>query len=172
MSQAPKNPGSRSGEYQKISMEFVPHASLVSSARRFLEDLYKRWLTDPDDAYRVAMTAHELLENLVKYSRDECSLVEVDVQKDGDASFVSIRTRNKAAPEQLEELRRTVERLSNAPDPVAVYDEFVQASSERAGSGLGLARICAEAEMRLDYSVEADEVTIVAKSLIPLRGTP
>ena len=148
----------------------MPHASLVSSARRFLEDLYGRWLVDPHDAYRVAMTAHELIENLVKYSSDTKSLVEVDVRQQGDQSVVSVRTKNRAAPEQVEELRRSLERVSQAPDPVAVYDELVRTSPERQGSGLGFARIRAEAEMNLDYSVSDGEVTIVAESMMPVRG--
>jgi hypothetical protein len=83
---------------------------------------------------------------------------------------VSIRTRNRAAPEQVEALRRTLERVSQAPDPVAVYDELVRTSPERPGSGLGFARIRAEAEMHLEYSVNDDEVTIVAESMMPVRG--
>jgi hypothetical protein len=157
-------------ESRRICLEFVPHASLVSSARRFLEDLYGRWLIDPNDAYRVAMTAHELIENLVKYSSDQKSLVEVDVRQEGEQSVVSIRTKNKVLPEQVEELRRTLDRISHAPDPVAVYDELVRTSPERPGSGLGFARIRAEAEMALDYTVDDGEVTIVAESMMPVRG--
>jgi hypothetical protein len=42
---------------------------------------------------------------------------------------------------------------------------LVEAAAREQGSGLGLGRICAEAEMRLEAAVDADRVTVSAQLL-------
>ena len=53
---------------------------------------------------------------------------------------------------------------------MALYDRMIARSTTRSfGSGLGLARIRAEAEMNLSYSLRGDEVTITAEARVRVK---
>jgi hypothetical protein len=149
-----------------LELDLRDRRRLVSAARSFLAELYQGLLDDPDDTFRVVMTAHELLENLVKYSTTASSRVEVGLHHSQQGGVVRVRTRNCATPERLQELCRTLDRITNAQDPLAIYDAFIMESSCREGSGLGLARVRAEADMQLKYWVQGDEVTIEAQGAV------
>ena len=76
------------------------------------------------------------------------------------------------------QLRRAVERcllaLVDAKDPAQHYDSLIRASAPKAeGSGLGLARLRAEGELTVDYSIDGDQLTItVHASVEPRKGAP
>jgi hypothetical protein len=148
----------------------VPLPSTLASRVRELLAGICRDLLDPDEMDSVAMAAHELLENVVKYSSDGTSSFEVEIGERDGGALVRLRTRNSAAPENRDGLERLLKRLGEAADPLAVYDELVASSPRRTGSGLGLARIRAEAEMSVTLVAEGRLVTIVAERAVVLRG--
>lgn len=152
-----------------LRLDFRHRKELPSTTRRYLFDVLKRVLGNEEDANRLAMAAHELIENLVKYSNDAASSLEVDFKELDGATHVAVRTRNSVAPERLRDLEDTLATVAKAPDPVALYDKLLASSPHREGSGLGLARIRAEADMTLSYVVDGEEVTILAESIVLVR---
>jgi hypothetical protein len=153
-----------------IRLEFVPDTRLIWRTSRYVRDFYGTVLADPDACARVMLAAHELMENAAKYSSDGAACLEVELlERDGQA-FVQVRTCNRATPDRLAELARFFDESGRTPDPVALYDQMIARTAERAdGSGLGLARIRAEGEMALRHSVAGDRVTLVAETAVRLR---
>ena len=148
-----------------ITLDFEPRGKIISTTSRFVRDFYDSMLVDPDLTSRVVLTAHELLENTAKSASDGVAHMQVSVAERAGQSYVQILTRNRVTPDRLSELTQFLDEISAAPDPVALYYEFIARSAERTdGSGLGLTRIRAEGEMELAYTVEGEEVTIVAEA--------
>ncbi len=144
----------------KVALTFRPSVGLITSTRRFVNELLDSMLTDPDAASRVALTIHELLENTLKYSSDGEARLDVDVDLGGGHRVVHVRSTNRTTPDRLDELKRRIDDLRELSDPMALYVSMLAESAQRAGSGLGLARIRVEGEMELAYDIEGDSVTI------------
>jgi hypothetical protein len=136
---------------------------MVSIVRRFVERSLERLVGDADSAFRISMTAHELLENAAKYGVSEHTGLRVDYQA-GDARAL-VRLTNETTPVHVARLRERIRVLQNAPSPAGLYRSLMR-DSFAAGeeSGLGLARICAEGELRLALEIEGNMVTIMASS--------
>ena len=147
-----------------LTLSFQPLAEQIGSLRSALSDLCKPYLTDPDQLSRVLLAAHELLENIVKYSSDGSAEFHVALEATENRLRVRLRTKNRAHPERLADARRRLDALSAASDPIAHYDELIRASAGRRDvSGLGLARIPAESDMRLLYVIEQDWLVLTAE---------
>jgi hypothetical protein len=64
-------------------------------------------------------------------------------------------------------LRELLQKLNEAPDPVAYYQDLIASSlAHESGSGLGLARIRAEGEMELSCDLRGDLLSISAEASI------
>src|SRR5262245_38662458 len=86
---------------------------LVSVTRRFVEAALEKFVTDPDLVARVAMTAHELLENAAKYaqqSKAELSVVMNQNQETGRRSL-TLQLSNVASPGHVDRLRQSFTEL-------------------------------------------------------------
>ncbi len=145
-----------------------PADAIASCVRELLTVVYRE-LLEPDEAQSIAMAAHELLENVVKYAAAGESSFDVEIHDRGDQASVRLQTENVAAPEQLDTLRRLVERIRGASDPIELYDELIASSVHREGSGLGLARIRAEGGMDLACRVRSDRIAITAERTVSIR---
>jgi anti-sigma regulatory factor (Ser/Thr protein kinase) len=132
----------------------------VPDVRRFVEKLHRR-VSNPEDVSRVAMATHELLENAVKFSTDGSTSLQVEV----GGSQVTITTRNRARPDDLEELRQIAADLASALDPMLYYLDQMRRSPSRTG-GLGLGRVAAEAEMKIELVLDGDVVQIRAEAAL------
>jgi hypothetical protein len=142
-----------------VEISFSPNVSLVSTVRRFVTDFYARVLADDEATSRVAMATHELLENAVRYSADGLSTVRVSVHRASGGAIVTIDTRNRAAAENVGVVVKAIEKLHAAGDPVAYYQLLIRETAQRKeGSGLGLGRVCAEADMTLSVEIEEGNV--------------
>jgi hypothetical protein len=147
-----------------LTLSFQPLAEQISSLRGALSDLCKPHLSDPDQLSRVLLAAHEMLENIVKYSTGNVAEFHVTLEASETRLRVRLRTKNRAHPERLEDARRRLDALDAASDKVAHYDELIRASAGRRDvSGLGLARIPAESELRLLYAIEQDWLVLTAE---------
>jgi len=147
----------------ELSLGANPH--LVSPVRCFLEQALKSVVTDADFVDRVAMAAHELLENATKYSADDAVLKLSLVLDGATGRDVVLRVSNVAQAAHLQRLRRFLAEINEAADPMILYlDMMARDPFDTTVSGLGLARIRAEAAMFLDLMVENEMVTLTART--------
>ena len=148
-------------EHAYFQVSFRPSLTLVSTVRRFTEQFYARMLDDRALSSRVALATHELLENAVAYATDGETSVRVELEADA----VAVKTWNRAAPARLADLVERIDRLNAAPDPDAYYRQAIEETARRTdGSGLGLVRVRAEAEMAVTCEVVDDRVCIQARA--------
>jgi hypothetical protein len=140
-----------------------------SGVREFLL-LSCKELLERDDADRVAMACHELMENILKYSSGASSSFEMTLSRRADAGHVTIRTRNCATPERRRDAEALIGRIGRAEDPATLYDKLVASSPARTGSGLGLARIRVEADMTVQCVSDDDAFTITAEGRVAIRS--
>jgi len=146
-----------------IDIGFSPCWDLIPSVRKFVSQFYDRFVSK-DVSFRIALTTHELLENAVKYSRDPDARVYVGVSGSGDGQ-VMVRVESRATEGNIVELQKLFTRMREMGNAEDFYqDRMRTAVSRNQGSGLGLARIWAEADFELDLSVETELVIITARS--------
>jgi hypothetical protein len=155
----------------RVSVVFRPNAGLLTQTRAFVSSFCGTFVRDADIVYRVTIAVHELLENVIKYSADGATDLTIELCDDDAESRIAIRVENRAAPNHLASARSAIDRIHRAVDPFELYCQMVQASATREGSsGLGLVRICAEAECALDYAIVGDRLALSAHAFVGRRG--
>lgn len=152
-------------------LKFRPCASLVNEVRRFAVGFYERMLHDDDYGSRIAIATHELLENTVKYSSDGVTDLSIVIEPAGEATRLTIRTRNRTVDEHRDVVRRFFDEMRLWPSPSDYFQELMRRTVLRErGSGLGLARVAAEAEMSLDYEITGEDLTVIARAILREGG--
>lgn len=130
---------------------------------------------DSDTGERVVLTVHELMENLARHSASGDTTIGINLGIVGRLEYraVSISTCNRATIPHLEALKTRIESLQSEPSPKTTYLSLLsQAPESPAPSGLGLARICVEAGMRLHCEIDGNAVQILALGTTLLRSHP
>jgi anti-sigma regulatory factor (Ser/Thr protein kinase) len=146
-------------------LSFSPNVELIAIVRRFVSAFYDLILQDKDTASRLAMATHELLENASKYASDGETTLRIEVVAGGTG--VRILLWNFAARDRIDDLAARFAEMAEAPDAAAYYQRLMERSMKMTeGSGLGLARIRAEAEMSLACRVDGERICIVADTRI------
>jgi hypothetical protein len=134
----------------------------VPLVRRFVEGLHRKISAD---ASLLAMATHELLENAVKFSVDGSAFLRLEIAD----STATVTTRNRASPGNVEVLNKIARDLTATADPMLYYLEQM-GHRDRIG-GLGLGRVAAEAEMKIEMSVlEDNTVEIKAATTFGARA--
>jgi hypothetical protein len=145
---------------------------LIPAISRLVTGFCRVGLGDLDTS-RFYMAAHELAENVTKYSTTSRGSLEVELSERDGAHTLCLKTRNQATPAQLAEVTRRLDELKRAPDPMALYDRIIEQSAPIEGvSGLGLARIRAEGGFEFEYAIEGDELTLVASTEVAKSERP
>ena len=69
------------------------------------------------------------------------------------------------AEERLQKVRVALDEVVSADDPVSLYNRLVRRAAKRTdgGSGLGLGRIRAEADLALSYAIDGDTIAVTAE---------
>jgi hypothetical protein len=161
------------GARVSLTLSFEPLAEQIASLRSAMSDLCGPHVADADELSRLLLAAHELLENIVKYSSGGMAEFHFALERAETGLRARLRTKNRAEPERLSDTRQRLDALAAARDPVAHYDDMIRESAgRRDGSGLGLARILAESEMTLQYSIEHGTLVITAEIVISERARP
>ena len=147
-----------------VDLSFSPSLALVSLVRQFASDFYSEQLGEGDAVERIALATHEVLENAVKYSVDGLTRIRIEWHPPPEGR-VLLRTWNRPRPEHFEVVVRNIAKLQEASDPLAYYLELMKkTSTQPVGSGLGLGRVRAEAEMTVKCSVEGDWLCVSAEA--------
>ena len=141
---------------------------MVSPLAGWVAELCELALHDPDASSRLQMAVYELVENSVRYGRSDSAVgVDVELVRHAESSELKVSTRNRATPEQLQRAIKHLSGVKSAEDAVSYYDELIRDSAPRTGvSGLGLARLRAEADLNVDFYVVGDELTISVHAAI------
>jgi hypothetical protein len=157
-----------------VSFGEAPPQSMVTPLCQSLCELCRPILADDDAAARLRLTAHELLENIVKYSAGSSCRFRFELHRAMGALSALIETSNQPAPARRADAEARLDALTAAGDALEHYDSVIADSAQRpAGSGLGLARIHAETEYRLSYRCDDSTLVIAASGEVLLRkATP
>jgi hypothetical protein len=148
-----------------------PAICLIRSTRSYIQE-FCRQLASPDTSSRVALAAHELLENLAQHASAGPMRIDVDIVEHDGCDYLRIQTSNRAEPKQLDRLVDVLREVTEAPEAWPMYLRFIARTAEQSeGSGLGLARIRAEADMQIGYAISGDHVTICAETPVS-AGSP
>lgn len=153
-----------------VALRFAPSWELISDVRRFVDIFLRRTLASPDAASRVALAAHELLENATKYSIDGEVALHLEVRR-ADTPYLTITVGNRANEDEIERLEARFGEMNKQEDAFLHYQELIRAARGRSvRAGLGLARIRAEAEMDLSCRIEEGRVEIVGTTEVSDAG--
>jgi hypothetical protein len=169
-----------SGDAEKplVSMEVsfgeAPPQGMVTPLCQSLLELCRPVFDDEDAATRLRLIAHELMENIVKYSSGGACELRFELRRPADATggalFARVQTRNVPRPENRPDAEERLAALTAARDPHEHYDSIIADSARQpAGSGLGLARIHAETEYRLSHRFDGEALVIVASGEVWLK---
>jgi hypothetical protein len=155
----------------EVSFGAAPPQGMVTPLCQSLLELCRPVFEDEDAAARLRLTAHELLENIVKYSADSTCELRFELRRTAAGPLEAhIQTRNVPRSENRHDAETRLAALTAATDPLEHYDSIIADSARQpAGSGLGLARIHAETEYRLSHRFEDDALFIVASGEVWLK---
>lgn len=151
----------------EVSFGGAPAQTMVTPLCQSLSELCRPMLDD-DAATRLRLAAHELLENISKYSSAGACELRFELRRSGNGALVAtVRTRNVPLADNRRDAEQRLSAIGAAPNPHDHYDSIIADSAARpAGSGLGLARIHAETEYRLSHHFDGATLVIVASAEI------
>lgn len=147
----------------ETDLHIWPDENLVSVTRRFFEEVYEHVTRDFETVRRIALAAHELLENAVKYGDGNPARLQVSWSRSDEGGNLCVRVTNSATPENQTALRAWFAEKDATDDAFAHYQALMRRSAKASSSGLGLARICAEGDLALTLEVEGDRVSLCAR---------
>ena len=155
-----------------VTFTALSNSRVVAALSTLVSEFCRELISDPAMVSRFHMAAQELVENLIKYSVGYDVKLDVALMGPRDNATLRLRATNRTSPAQLDQVERRLAALLKAPDPTAHYDRLIREAVRcEAGSGLGLARLRAEGELNVDYSISGDQLTIsVHGSVDPRKG--
>ncbi len=155
----------------EVSFGEAPPQGMVTPLCQSLLELCRPIFQDEDAATRLRLTAHELLENIVKYSAETPCELRFELHKNSIGALTAmVQTRNVPRTQNRQDAEERLAALTAASDPLEHYDSIIADSARQpAGSGLGLARIHAETEYRLSHRFEGDALLILASGEVWLK---
>src|SRR5579871_2449648 len=153
-----------------VQVEFEPHLSLVSTIRQFLAELVER-AVGPDAAARIEIAAQELVENAVKACSAGSVAVELELARGARGVRANLETANTSTQWNFLCAQRAIDDAALADNASAYYQTLMRRAAGRTeGSGLGIGRIIAEAEMKVSCEREGERVTVRATALFDKEG--
>jgi len=155
-----------------FDLVFRPSIELITVVRRFVQDFYHH-LLDDDGSSQLALATHELLENAAKYSINKEARLSIDVFRIEKGRHVVIRTTNRAGPNDIQNIKELFGEMAEATDPFAFYQTLMRKTARVPNhSGLGIARIAAEADMQVTHELQGDELSVLASCNVVMEDKP
>lgn len=155
----------------EVTMSSFPSSRIAAAVSRLVSEFCRSLVEDEDVVARFHMAAQELAENLVKYSSGPMVSLSAELVSAGNSTMLRLQARNQSSPEQLQAVESRLKELKNARDPVELYDRLILESAPLDDvSGLGLARIRAEADLEVDYTIEGNELTVGVQASVRPHG--
>lgn len=156
-----------------VTMNSFPSERVASAVSRLVFEFCKALLDDLDAADRFYMAAQELAENLVKYSSGPQVSLSAELIGTPGREILQLRAKNHSTPEQLRAVESRLSELRASQDPTGLYDRLIRETAPHAdGSGLGLARLRAEGDFDVDYSIQGSELTILVRAFVTPPARP
>jgi two-component sensor histidine kinase len=150
-----------------LDLPLTVSPGIVSPTRRIIEAKLGPVLEDEDAIFRVAMTAHELLENAAKYASDGHARLQVNVTPRGEDAIVRVAVTNNSTPEHINQLGACYAEMNAASDAMAHYFTLMRRNAKAgATSRLGLARVRAEGEMEIEVEIQGAVVKVTASGVV------
>ena len=150
-----------------LDLPLTVSPSMVSPTRRIIEAKLGPVLEDEDAIFRVAMTAHELLENAAKYASDGKARLELTVTPRDEGAIVRVVVTNNSTQEHIGHLGACYAEMNAAKDAMAHYFSLMRLNAKAGAlSRLGLARVRAEGEMEIEVDVVGERVKVVASGIV------
>jgi len=148
-----------------LDLKFFPETGAPTAIRRFIERKCSKVLQDPDLLYRVAMAAHEFVENAVKYALDGAARFTIEIGQDQRQPKIAISLWNRTGAQHRQELQQIFAEMASFEDAFEHYNRLLRLPSHRRDSaGIGLARVRAEGQMRLSLDCDDDRVCLRAEA--------
>jgi hypothetical protein len=147
-----------------------PSPDLARAVRRLIEAIERPIADDEALVSRLSMAAHELVENAVEYGVGGPISIRIALD---EGAAASITLTNEAAPEHVARLRARVTDVAGwqGDEMPSMYQAYLRRRIGTEESGLGLARVRAEAEMRLEAKIAGSTVTVTATGGAPRAAT-
>lgn len=156
------------GTNQPLELALTVSPRTVSTVRRFIEDFVAeaagRLGADLNLSARVALTIHELLESVALYGQHRHGTLHLSATAPRGPRRLTITVTNTAAAEHINRLKQAIRNTVDASDAMTHYLTLMRREGGQDDSGLGLARIRAEADMQLSLAVDKEEVRVSATS--------
>jgi hypothetical protein len=154
-----------------VEIAFRPDVKRIALIRKFVTSFYGHFLADPDVPPRVAMAAHELLENCLKCTTTGEAAVRIAFENKGGGALV-LRTVNPASKENATRAEAGLRAHASAADPKAHLAKLLLRRNESmTGAGVGFARIAVEADMALEARYEDGLFKITGRTPARLNTT-
>lgn len=156
-----------------VTLTALPNSRLVAAVSALVAEFCRGFVADPAVVGRFHMAAQELAENLVKYSTGREVRLAASFTTTPKNAELRLCATNRCTSGQLGQVESCLAALVNAKDPAQHYDGLIRASAPKdAGSGLGLARLRAEGDLIVDYSIDGDQLTIAVHASVEPRKAP
>jgi hypothetical protein len=148
----------------RLEVDFTPSSNQISAVRNFINEFWKPVCADADVRARLGLSAHEMLDNAVRYSLDGRVLLRIQALGKGSSYTVVVQTSAPATEADAAKLARALETPSSPSlaSPDARYArEMERVDTTNSGFALRAARIAAEGQMdmRCAYDGKTLEVT-------------
>jgi hypothetical protein len=154
-----------------VQVQFEPRMETVSVIRAFFAGLVQS-VVGPDAASRMEIAAQELLENAVKGSATGKVDARLHLSPGQQGFDALLETANESSPWDRKCVQRAVDAATGAAAARDHYLSLMRRAATRShGSGLGIGRVVAEAEMRVECSLEGERVRVKATAVFGKEHT-
>jgi hypothetical protein len=142
-----------------IQLTFRPTWSFIPCTRIFVQNFFRLSISDNIKTHKIALAVSELLENAVKFTCNEQSIIKLNVSPQKEV--IRVEVENESRKEHIYELKRIYNKLQKG-NKLENYLESMKLAAhyENGKSQLGLARLHYELEEKISLNIIGKVVRI------------